>query len=53
MALDSGIEISESEIFTGVSAKAYFGTRRFDRHGNDRLNLHSAAIISTINYCYF
>lgn len=43
MALDSGIEMSESELFKGVSGKSYFGTKRFDRHGNDRLHLHSAA----------
>lgn len=43
MALDSGIEMSESELFTGLSGKTYFGTKRFDRHGNDRLHLHSAA----------
>ncbi len=43
MALDSGIKMSKSELFTGVSGKTYFGTRRFDRHVNDRLHLHSAA----------
>jgi serine/threonine-protein kinase HipA len=43
MALDAGLEMSESKLFEGKSGKAYFGTKRFDRKGNDRLHLHSAA----------
>jgi len=43
MALDAGIEMSESRLFTDAKGKAYFGTKRFDRIGNDRLHMHSAA----------
>lgn len=43
MALDAGIEMSESKLFKGLSGQAYFGTKRFDRDGNKRLHLHSAA----------
>jgi serine/threonine-protein kinase HipA len=43
MAIASGIEMSESQLFQGKSGKTYFGTKRFDRNGNNRLHLHSAA----------
>ncbi len=43
MALDAGIEMSESKLFEGKTGIAYFGTKRFDRNGNNRLHLHSAA----------
>jgi serine/threonine-protein kinase HipA len=43
MALDAGIEMSECQLFKGQSGKVYFGTKRFDRQGNNRLHLHSAA----------
>lgn len=43
MALDAGIEMNESRLFKDVKGKAYFGTKRFDRIGNDRLHMHSAA----------
>ena len=43
MALDSGIEMSDSILFSGKSGKRYFGTKRFDRIGNNRLHMHSAS----------
>lgn len=43
MAIDAGIEMSESKLFKGKSGKVYFGTKRFDRIGNNRLHMHSAA----------
>ena len=43
MALDAGIEMSACQLFKGESGKFYFGTKRFDRQGNNRLHLHSAA----------
>jgi len=43
MALDAGIEMSECKLFKGQSGQTYFGTKRFDRDGNNRLHLHSAA----------
>lgn len=50
MALDVGIEMSESKLFKGKSGQAYFGTKRFDRIGNNRLHLHSAAGIMHDNF---
>jgi len=43
MAIDSGIKMSECKLFTGKSEKKYFGTKRFDRIGNNRLHMHSAS----------
>ena len=43
MALAAGIEMSECKLFKGKSGKVYFGTKRFDRIGNYRLHMHSAA----------
>ena len=43
MAIDAGIEMSECQLFKGQSGKTYFGTKRFDRHSNKKLHLHSAA----------
>ena len=50
MALDAGIEMSESKLFKGKSSQAYFGTKRFDRDGNKRLHSHSAAGIMHDNF---
>ncbi len=50
MALDAGIEMSESALFKGKSGQVYFGTKRFDRIGNKRLHLHSAAGIMHDNF---
>jgi serine/threonine-protein kinase HipA len=43
MAIDAGIEMSECKLFKGKSGQVYFGTKRFDRIGNNRLHMHSAA----------
>jgi serine/threonine-protein kinase HipA len=43
MAIDAGIEMSNCRLFEGKSGNIYFGTKRFDRQGNNRLHLHSAA----------
>ncbi|MGL1886268.1 MAG: type II toxin-antitoxin system HipA family toxin [Reichenbachiella sp.] len=43
MALDSGIEMSECSVFNSDTGKSYFGTKRFDRVGNDKLHMLSAA----------
>jgi serine/threonine-protein kinase HipA len=43
MAIDAGIEMSECSLFESKSGNTYFGTKRFDRQGNNRLHLHSAA----------
>tara|TARA_B100000809_G_scaffold107182_1_gene105611 strand:- start:3507 stop:4736 length:1230 start_codon:yes stop_codon:yes gene_type:complete len=43
MALDSGIEMAECRLFNSDAGNSYFGTKRFDRVGNDRLHMLSAA----------
>ena len=52
MALDAGIEMSESLLFKSKSGKAYFGTKRFDRDGNKKIHLHSAAGIMHDDFRY-
>jgi serine/threonine-protein kinase HipA len=42
MALACGIEMSESNLFFSEKGKVFFGTKRFDRIGNQRLHSHSA-----------
>lgn len=43
MAIDAGIEMSVCKLFKGKSGQEYFGTKRFDRIGNNRLHMLSAA----------
>jgi serine/threonine-protein kinase HipA len=50
MAIDAGIEMSECKLFKGKSGQVYFGTKRFDRIGNNRLHMHSAAGIMHDNF---
>jgi len=57
MAIDAGIEMSECRIFNSDTGNSYFGTKRFDRIGNDKLHMVSAAGLlhddyehSTIDY---
>lgn len=50
MAIDAGIEMSECRLFESKSGNTYFGTKRFDRQGNKRLHLHSAAGIMHDNF---
>lgn len=41
MAQACGIEMSECRLFEGKSGDPYFGTKRFDREGNQRVHMHS------------
>jgi serine/threonine-protein kinase HipA len=50
MAVDSGIEMSECRVFNSENGNSYFGTRRFDRIGNDKLHMLSAAGLLHDNY---
>ncbi len=50
MAVDAGIEMSDSRLFTGKSGLSYFGTKRFDRFGNNRFHMHSAAGLMHDNF---
>jgi serine/threonine-protein kinase HipA len=40
MAKDAGVEMSETHLFFTKRNK-YFGTKRFDRHGDARIHMHS------------
>jgi len=40
MARDAGIEMPETHLFRTKKSK-YFGTKRFDRHGDTRIHMHS------------
>jgi serine/threonine-protein kinase HipA len=50
MALSSGIEMSECRVFNSEAGNGYFGTKRFDRVGNDKLHMLSAAGLLHDNY---
>ena len=50
MAIDAGVEMSACKLFKGKSGQVYFGTKRFDRIGNNRLHMHSAAGIMHDNF---
>ncbi|MDH4472254.1 MAG: type II toxin-antitoxin system HipA family toxin [Fluviicola sp.] len=43
MALAAGLEMAESRLFEGKGDRFYFGTKRFDRRGNQRLHMHSVS----------
>ncbi len=43
MAVSAGIKMTECKLLEGASGQQYFGTKRFDRAGNDRVHMVSAA----------
>ncbi len=50
MAVDAGLEMYPCHLFKGVSGKSYFGTKRFDREGENRAHMHSAAGLMHDNF---
>lgn len=50
MAVEAGIEMSDCKLFEGKTGRTYFGTKRFDRHGNNRLHIHTASGIMHDNF---
>ena len=52
MALDCGIPMSESKLFTSEKGRTFFGSKRFDRIDNKRLHLHSACGLLHDNFRY-
>ena len=50
MALAAGIDMSTSALLESNLGNMYFATKRFDRIGNNRLHLHSAAGILHDNF---
>lgn len=52
MAIHAGIAMSTCELFQGESGNHYFGTKRFDRIGKNRLHMHSASGIMHDDHRY-
>lgn len=52
MALAAGLEMEHSKLFQSQSGAHYFGTKRFDRVGNQRLHVHSASGILHDDFRY-
>lgn len=52
MAVAAGISMASSRLFTTASGNRFFGTKRFDRTGNKRLHMHSAAAMLNDNFRY-
>ncbi len=50
MALKAGIEMSTCNLFKGKSGKLYFGTKRFDRIGKNRLHVHTSSGLMHDNF---
>lgn len=50
MALKAGLEMSECKLFTGLSGRAYFGTKRFDRLKGNRIHMHTASGLMHDNF---
>jgi serine/threonine-protein kinase HipA len=42
MATEAGIEMTESKLFLSEKGRSFFGTKRFDRKGGERLHFHTA-----------
>lgn len=50
LALKAGVEMSVCKLFKGKSGKLYFGTKRFDRIGKNRLHVHTASGLMHDNF---
>ncbi len=50
MALKAGVEMSICKLFKGKSGRLYFGTKRFDRIGKNRLHVHTASGLMHDNF---
>ncbi len=50
MALEAGIDMTETHLFPSQNTPGYFGTKRFDRADNSRLHLHTAAGLLHSNF---
>lgn len=43
MARKAGLEMPPTKLFSETNGKNYFGVKRFDREGNKRIHMHTAA----------
>lgn len=50
MALEAGIEMNRSKLFTSQKRRSFFGTKRFDREKQKRFHFHSACGILHDNF---
>jgi serine/threonine-protein kinase HipA len=49
MAQDAGLDMMESRLFP-VEENRFFGTKRFDRIGNERIHMHTAGNLIDANF---
>lgn len=52
MAVAAGISMADCRLFSSASDHKFFGTKRFDREGDGRFHLHSAAAMLNDNFRY-
>ncbi len=52
MAKQAGIDMTECRLFTSETGRQFFGTRRFDRKGDNRFHVHSASGIMHDDFRY-
>lgn len=52
MARTAGLSMTETRLFSGKKSKVYFGTKRFDRIGNQRVHVHSASGLLNADHRY-
>jgi serine/threonine-protein kinase HipA len=50
MALAANIEMSECNLLESAKGQQIFGTKRFDRKGNNRIHMHSMAGLTNDNF---
>lgn len=50
MAKEAGLDMMETHLFSSTDTPGYFGTKRFDRRGNKRFHLHTAAGLLHSNF---
>ncbi len=43
MALDAGLDVPEAKLFPSRNGPGFFGVKRFDRHADERVHMHSIA----------
>lgn len=50
MAVATGIDMPPAKLFETARGRRFFGVKRFDRHGNRRLHLHTFGNLIQVNF---
>ena len=50
MACDAGVNMPQTELFPASRGPGYFGVRRFDRNGNQRLHMHTISGLLNLDH---